>query len=82
LRGDFFTLEDLSQVEICAQALSQIEGNSGKIHRSTFIRRFIRNLLAQLVSDTQKNIVDHNIETLADVQHDRSFFRRIYPGTT
>jgi len=71
LRGGFITFKDLEQVPLCAQALSEIETEVGKVHRSTFIRRLIRNLLAQLITDTEWNIKSENIKRLEDVQKTR-----------
>ena len=71
LRGGFIDFQGLKTLPICAQALSEIETDTGKIHRSTFIRRLVRNLLAQLITDTEQNIKQENIETLDDVQKTR-----------
>ena len=69
LRGGFIDFKGLKAVPICAQALSEIETKTGKIHRSTFVRRLVRNLLAQLIVDTEENIRSEEIKTLQDVQN-------------
>ncbi len=67
MRAQFFGLSDLKQFDLCAAALSEIEGH-GKVLRATFIRRIIHKLLYQLVQDTESNLQFLNIQTLAQVQ--------------
>ncbi len=67
MRANFFSLADLSQFPMCAEALQEVEGH-GKIMRATFIRRIMHKLLYQLVSDTESNLETLNIQTLAQVQ--------------
>lgn len=67
MRGEFFSLDDLKQFPMCAEALAEIEGD-GKVLRAAFIRRIIHKLLYQLVQDTEKNLSFLHIQTLAQVQ--------------
>lgn len=67
MRANFFSLADLKQFDICAQALAEVEGQ-GKVLRAAFIRRIIHKLLYRLVADTEKNLADLKIQTLAQVQ--------------
>lgn len=68
LRGGFFQISDLEKIAIPAQAMASLSDNEKK-SRSAIVRRIIRDLLVQLVSDTEKNIEQYKIKTLEDVQH-------------
>jgi len=67
MRGKFLSLEDLQKLSIPAQALASLPEDE-KQNRSSIIRRIIRHLLEKIVHDTQKNIIENNINTLEDVQ--------------
>ena len=56
---------------ICKKALEGSRHELSKIHRSTFIRHLVRNLLAQLITDTEANIEKYKIKSLQDVQRTR-----------
>ncbi|MCF7812423.1 dNTP triphosphohydrolase [Candidatus Gracilibacteria bacterium] len=68
LRGDFFSLEDLSSLDLVHEAITTLEPKERK-DRSALIRRIIRHLLLQIVQDTQENIQRFHIQTLQDVQN-------------
>ena len=70
LRGHFFTMEDLSTLAVCQQALATV-GAKAPRRRSMFIGRMIQHLVEQLVGDTQKNLKEGGIQTLGDVQQAR-----------
>ncbi|MCF7917858.1 dNTP triphosphohydrolase [Candidatus Gracilibacteria bacterium] len=67
LRGGFFKIPDLSTVEIPSEAIATLD-TSEKKDRSAIIRRIIRHLLSQIISDTKENLKKHNIHTLSEVQ--------------
>lgn len=67
LRGGFFEIADLVQVDIPREAIATLDAHE-KNDRSAIIRRIIRHLLLQVVHDTQDNLHKYNIKTLADVQ--------------
>lgn len=79
IRGGFIQIEDLKKATITKEVIEEV----GTAHRSTVIRRTIRNLLAQLVEDTEAKIADLNIESVEDVQQSKVFivgFNREYYG--
>ena len=77
IRGGFIAIEDLEKATITREVLAEVGGK----HRSTVIRRTIRNLLAKLAEDTQKKIEALNITSVEDVQQSKVFivgFNREY----
>ena len=71
LRGGFFTLQDLRQLEICAIAQDELI-DSEKEFRSALIRRIIRNLMSELVAQSLHNIKQFEIKNIAHVQENSS----------
>lgn len=68
LRGGFFKISDLEKIAIPAKALSSLSEEE-KLSRSAIVRRIIRNLLAQIIKDTEVNLKKEKIKTLEDVQN-------------
>ncbi len=67
LRGDFFTLSDLSKLKIPAQAISELSSPENK-NKSAVVRRVIKILLQQIIKDTMSNLKKFKIKNLSDVQ--------------
>lgn len=87
LRGHFFRIEELQTVPIAGAALQEVMAQkfpdnieASKLFRSTFIRRLIRNLLTQLIADTQQNIAENEIQLLSDVQQTRKILVMFSPA--
>ena len=67
LRAELYSIHELSHLEIVATAQKHLPADR-QDHRSSLIRRIIRDLLTQLVSDTGENIERLSIQSLKDVQ--------------
>ena len=67
LRGGFFSIKDLEELAICKKAQDDLS-DSEKTFRSSFIRRIIRNLISELVTNSRENIDKYQIKNLEDVQ--------------
>ncbi len=70
LRGGFFSIKDLSQIEIPNLAIETLP-KTEKDHRSAIIRRIIKQLLITIVDNTNKNIKKFKIKTLENVQQSK-----------
>ncbi len=68
MRAEYLDFDILRESEICTQALSDIVEVAPE-HRASFIRRIIKNLLVELVTNTQKNLKKFKIVNLEDVQN-------------
>ena len=71
LRGGFFTIKDLQEVEICAEVIGNLSTDLQQ-HRSTIIRAVVSQLFHQIVEDTKSNLKYYQIKTLQDVQKSKS----------
>ena len=67
LRGEFFVLGDLFDLELVSEAFVDFSDAEKKC-RDAVIRRVIGFLFHRLVADTTANLEKFNIKTLADVQ--------------
>ncbi len=70
LRGGFFSIKDLTQIEISNLAIETLS-ETEETHRSTIIRRIIKQLLIQIIKNTEENIEKFKIKTLEDVQQSK-----------
>jgi len=68
LRGGFFSIQDLESVSIPAQAIDSLPAKEKK-NRSALIRRIIRNLLRDLIQNTQCVLNKKCVQSLKDVQN-------------
>ncbi len=67
LRGGFFTLTDLLELEIATQAILELPF-AERTNNSAVVRRMIKILLQEIISNTQKNLQELEIKDLSDVQ--------------
>jgi dGTPase len=67
LRGEFFEISDLMQVDIPHAAIATLLPHE-KNDRSAIIRRIMRHLLLRIISDTKANLEKYRIQSFSDVQ--------------
>ncbi len=67
LRGGFFDISELSEVEICREVISALPA-SAQNHRPAIIHSVIGRLFRQIVSDMEGNLKNFGINSLEDVQ--------------
>lgn len=71
LRGGFFTVVDLDNLEICKKAHLELP-ESEKDFRSALIRRIMRNFIYELVRNSLDNITKFKIKNIEHVQKSSS----------
>ena len=71
LRGGFFSIKDLQEVEICAEVIGTLSTDLQQ-HRSTIIRAVVSRLFHQIVEDSKANLKHYQIKTLQDVQKSKA----------
>ena len=67
LRGGFFTIADLNQLDICREARESL-ADSEKDFRSAIIRGIMRRLISELVRNSRENIAKFEIKNIEHVQ--------------
>jgi len=68
LRGEFFTLQDLLELKIPAQAITELGSPENK-NNAAVVRRVIKILLQKITIDTKANLKKYKIKNLDDVQN-------------
>jgi dGTPase len=73
LRAELFTIEDVKKLPIVGNMFRELTIEFPDIHESRLIheanRRMINRMVVDLTRQTQKNIKDHNIQTVDDIRN-------------
>jgi dGTPase len=73
LRAELFTIEDVKKLPIVGNMFRELTIEFPNLHESRLIheanRRMINRMVVDLTRQTQKNIKDHNIQTVDDIRN-------------
>lgn len=81
LRGEFITISDLEELEICQTVIKSLP-ESEKNFRPSIVRGVMRILITALAENMKKNMAENNIESLVDLQNFAGGRLAVFDDTT